>query len=81
MWHLWKEIGLLLGIDMGDLNAWETVHMKDPRNCINEVLYYWLEGPSETYPASWEGLYQLLEDIELKQVVIELKKVLDSYKH
>ena len=81
IWHLWEEIGLHLGIQMGDLKAWETIHMKDPRKCINEVLHCWLESPSETYPASWEGLYKLLEDIELKEVAIELKQALDSYTH
>ena len=82
IWHLWKEIGLLLGISMGELRAWETIHLKDPRECINEVLHYWLESPNETndaYPTTWEGLYKLLEDSELIEVALVLKQALESH--
>ena len=67
---------------MGDIRRWKMMNMGDPSACINEVLHYWLESPDETnsaYPATWEGLYKLLEDAELIEVAIELKQVLDSH--
>ena len=77
----WKEIGLLLDIPMAVLQACETKYMRDPRECINEVLSHWLENPNETsddYPVSWDGLYKLLEDAELTDVTLEVKKVLNA---
>ena len=59
--------------------------MRDSLECIDEVLSHWLdpdpESPKEcNYPVSWEGLYKLLEDVELKDLVtVELKQALDSY--
>jgi hypothetical protein len=79
IWHKWEDIGLLLGISMGDLRRWKIINMGDPSMCINEVLEYWLESPNETYPATWEGLYKLLEDAELKEIANTLKQVLDSH--
>ena len=32
----------------------------------------WLKGESDEYPATWEGLYTLLEDMEFSQVSKEL---------
>ena len=74
----WKELGYLLGIPLTLLQSWEVNHNGDPLECINEVLSHWLENPTDYYPASWEGLYDLLEDVELNEVAEELKQVLDN---
>ena len=52
--------------------------MRDPQVCIDSVLSHWLENPTFHYPLSWEGLYSLLEDVELGEVTVKLKQALSN---
>ena len=76
--HKWKELGCLLEIPLPLLHSWERKYREDPMDCVNAVLNYWLENPTEYYPISWEGLYCLLDDAELGQAAMELKHALDN---
>ena len=46
--------------------------MVDEESC-EAVLSHWLDHNPRHYPATWEGLYELLNDSELSQVVNKLK--------
>ena len=45
----------------------------DDNDCSDALLGYWLDHPPRRYPATWEGLYKLLDDCELGEVASELK--------
>ena len=69
--HKWRDLGDLI-VPWQQLEVWAKE--KDAKECCTAVLLYWLEHPPHNYPATWEGLYELLDDCELSQVVTELKK-------
>ena len=69
--HKWRDLGDLI-VPWQQLEVWAKE--KDAKECCTAVLSYWLEHPPHNYPATWEGLYELLDDCELSQVAAELKK-------
>ena len=74
----WEKIGDLVDIPSGLLEAWGIKYREDPLKCIKPVLSHWLSNPTEDYPATWEGLYQLLEDIEYSEIAKQLRQCLDN---
>ena len=72
--HKWRDIGDHV-VPWQQLEVW--AREKDAKACSTAVLSYWLDHPSRNYPATWEGLYELLNDSELSQVATELKKAVD----
>jgi hypothetical protein len=44
-----------------------------------KVMNYWLthRHPSD-YPPTWEGLCEMLEDVELAEVAVELRKAVEA---
>ena len=73
--HKWRDIGALV-VPRQLLEMWERE--KDVSSCCRAVLSYWLDHPTRHYPATWEGLYELLDDIEFKQVAMDLKQAVDN---
>ena len=73
--HRWRDVGDLV-VPRQQLEVW--VKEKDAKECCTAVLSYWLDHPPRHYPATWEGLYELLEDSELGQVSTELKQAVDN---
>ena len=71
----WKDIGSSMGISYQQLEVWEKE--KDVKDRCRAVLNHWLEGNTE-YPATWEGLYEILDDCELRQAAINLKLAIDN---
>lgn len=69
IFHKWEEIGNLLAIPSTQLKRWSKD--KNPRECCDAVLQYWLDNPPDDYPFTWEGLYELLDDCELDTNIIE----------
>ena len=71
----WRDIGLLLGINMNQLQALDDKHRGNAKNIWNEVMSYWLTGEkSWNYPVTWEGLYTLLKDIDVPRIAEDLKE-------
>ena len=54
----------------------------DTTVCWMKVMDHWLVegGVLPYYPATWEGLYLLLEDVECKKVADELKEIITDQK-
>jgi hypothetical protein len=46
--------------------------------CCKAILELWLDNPPPDYPATWQGLMDLLEDSELGEVATELRTVLSK---
>jgi hypothetical protein len=74
----WRDIGLLLGLSLTQLESIEIEYRDKPTECCRAVLGKWLENPPDEYPITWNGLIDLLEDCKLTQAVKELKSVLSK---
>jgi hypothetical protein len=72
--HKWRDIGDLV-VPWQQLKVWAM--RKDDKECCDAVLSHWMDHPPHHYPATWEGLYELLNDSELGQVATELKQAVD----
>ena len=70
----WRDIGLAIGLTIDQLTAWDYQYRGNVILCWTRVMECWLKGESDEYPATWNGLYTLLEDMELARVSLELKK-------
>ena len=53
----------------------------DVRECIREVMEKWMsDGPNiTTYPCTWKGLWELLDDIGLGKASEALKEACSSH--
>ena len=75
IYHKWRNIGDLV-CSRQQLDVWAKE--KEAKECCNAVLSHWLDHPPRHYPATWEGLYEILDDSELGQVAADLKIALDN---
>jgi hypothetical protein len=73
--HRWRDVGDLV-VPRQLLEVW--ANEKDTKARCTAVLSHWLDHPPRHYPATWEGLYELLDDSELGQVATELKQAVDN---
>ena len=70
----WYNFGMLLGLDLNQLDGWEAEYRGNASRCWNRVMNQWLtQGGSHDYPATWEGLYTLLRDTEFPNIATKLK--------
>ena len=73
--HQWRDIGNLF-VPRQQLVVWDKE--KGAKECCEEMLNYWLDNPPHQYPATWEGLYELLDDSELGEVASKLKCAVEN---
>lgn len=75
----WKAFGNLLEIPPDKLAAWER-EIGDSTECWRRVMHHWLAaGGTHDYPTTWEGVYELLEDINCAGVAKKLKEAVARY--
>lgn len=72
----WQEIGALLSISRAQLESWSLKYQQDNIKCCSAVLDYWLVSGCDEYPANWEGLLELMEDMEFKVVAAHLREAI-----
>ena len=75
VYHKWRKIGNLV-CSRQQLQVW--AREKDSEDCCEEVLFHWLDHPPRRYPATWDGLYELLDDSELGEVATQLCEAVDN---
>ena len=73
--HKWRDLGDIV-TSYEQLEVWAKE--KDTNGCCSAVLNHWLSHPPSDYPATWDGLLELLDDIELSNVAAELKTALEN---
>ena len=76
----WRTIGHQLGLLPSQLDGTAAQFGNNATECCRAVLGEWLENPPTDYPATWEGLMELLEDCKLAQVAVKLKAALTEAK-
>ena len=83
--HKWNQVATLLGFDHGQI---ESIKNNPPFNDLDRVqtvFRQWFENATKLpnaskYPKSWQGLINLLEDVELSEVAKELCRALANVK-
>ena len=76
----WYDFGMILGVGLNQLDAWDAQYRGDARKCWNKVMEHWLaEGGSQDYPATWEGLYTLLNDLGFAKVSKLMRKAVERH--
>ena len=80
--HKWRQIGTQLGFELGEI---ESIRKNNPFDSdrVTVVLGRWFDNAknlpnASRHPKSWQGLINLLEDVELGEVAKELKRALSS---
>lgn len=82
----WEELGTLLDLSLNQMEVWRKECLGKIAPCWKRVIEHWLTiGGTPDYPATWDGLYKLLEDVgcpaiadKLKSIVQFLSKDIDS---
>jgi hypothetical protein len=70
----WESFGHRLDIQQSKLNDWREECEGNPTLCWMKVMVYWLTEEIQDYPATWDRLYEMLEDMEFTEVAMELKE-------
>ena len=68
----------MLNISDSVLESMLSQYRGDLEECCYAVMRQWLDNGSPGYPVTWEGLIELLEDVDCAQVAEELKYAIDS---
>jgi hypothetical protein len=80
--YKWRTIGELIGLTYSKLQRLEDKYRRrrplesKQKEYCQAVLKLWLDNPPPDYPATWQGLMDLLENSELSEVATELRTVL-----
>ena len=70
----WESFGCRLEIPQIMLDIWREECLYNLPRCWLKVMEYWLTGgETPDYPATWDGLYKLLEDVEFDDVAWQLR--------
>ena len=67
----WEDIGILLGIDPGRLDAIKSAENNTPQSCLREMLKIWVTRVSP--PPSWAAIAEAIEQIGDQQLAVELR--------
>ncbi len=73
----WRDVGDLLELGSPSLEGIAIHRRDDVRLCCRDVLQDWLNDGSQSYPATWEGMLNLLEDIKLASISLKLRSALN----
>ena len=75
----WEAFGRLLTIPEDMLTAWSAECLGIAAKCWMKVMDCWLKGViARCYPPTWDGLYEMLEDVEYAE---EAKQLKEAVKH
>ena len=72
----WRALGQLLGLSFSKLQNLAKAYEDDSEECYRTLLCKWFTSPPPDYPVTWKGLFELLVDSHLDDVVSELKTAL-----
>ncbi len=75
----WRDAGDLLELGSSRIEGIAIRRHEDIRQCCSDVLQDWLRNGSPGYPATWDGMLALLEDLQLPSH--NLKSALDFFQN
>ena len=74
----WRKLGDLIGLLDSQQQALLVKHRDDIQLCCRDVFIHWMKNPPPDYPVTWEGLYELLDDLEFSQLAKTLKEAIHA---
>ena len=74
----WRKFGLLLNLTPNMLDGWDSQNRGKAEDCWVRVMQHWMDRGSKVYPATWQGLYDLVEDVGYPAVAKELKEAVEK---
>ena len=57
----WKDVGLQLGLDVGELEGIALISPGDTNHCYSNVFTRWKNQNSKTQPYTWSTIVRALE--------------------
>lgn len=77
--HKWTDIGDLFKIQDATLKNFKATNLNDNKGGCRDVFVHWLNnGGTNEYPRTWSGVFELLDNIELRGIRMELQQALDN---
>ena len=75
--HKWRDIAAIICGDTNKIDILEQRCDRDPVRCLRQVLVenFLNKKPAE-YPQTWEGLIELLRDIDLDDLAEDVEHVI-----
>ena len=78
--HKWKDIASLICDDANKTCVLEKKYQNEPSECLRQVFIdNFINKKPQDYPQNWNGLIELLNDVELEVLASEVKKALSSF--
>jgi inosine/xanthosine triphosphate pyrophosphatase family protein len=75
--HKWKDIADLLSDDPNTTSVVEQKCRGDPRECLKETFTEnFINKKPERYSQDWDGMIELLDDVDLEALAEEVKLAL-----
>ena len=76
----WWEIGIYLGFQVAELNNIEQQRDRDGKKCLMSITDKWIRNSTQQcndrYSPTWDGLINLLLDIQESRTAEQLKEIL-----
>lgn len=76
----WEDFGLIMNLEHDQLTQWKEKFHCDSAKCWCAVMEHWISsgGQESDYPVTWEGLQEMLVDVQYDTVAKDLAKALSS---
>ena len=75
--HKWKDIANLISGDVNVTNILKETCGGDPSECLKQTFIdYFINKKPQGYTQNWNGLIELLEDVDLETLAEKVKHAL-----
>ena len=75
--YKWKDIASLICDDPNKIRAIEQQHQGNPKDCLRQTLLdNFLNKKPQEYSHDWNGLIELIDDVNLETLAQNVKEVL-----
>ena len=75
----WRKIGCLLTISHQKLKEFDRENNHNDNSNCSDVVHTWLQEGSDKYPCTWDGLLQVMKDVQLNVPAQDLEEALHYY--
>jgi hypothetical protein len=75
--HKWKDMASIICGDVNVTTKLEDKHRGDPNECLRQTFIgYFIGKKQQRYTQDWNGLIELLDDVELETLAENIKHAL-----
>ena len=80
--HIWRDIANRISDDTHQISVLEEKHRSDPKECLRQVFTHnFIDNKPLNYSQDWNGLIELLDDVELEKLAKEVENARKSLTH